>query len=156
MERHVAETAGAGQALHVEQHRAGYDVPLGKERVDGTVHHRLDHRLLGPGRGRALFDAPSVAHHGHAIADREDLLEMVADEDDADAIRFERPDRAHQEFDLVTGQGRGRLVHDDDARLLRQRPPDLHELALRERHAAEFGGGRNVEPDPLQHGAGVT
>ena len=37
VERHVAETVGAGQALHVEQHRAGDDVPLGKELVDGPV-----------------------------------------------------------------------------------------------------------------------
>ena len=55
------------------------------------------------------------------------------------------------------GEGRGRLVHDDDARLVRQRAGDLHEVLLRDRQAAHRRGRIEIglELREERPGAGV-
>jgi hypothetical protein len=54
----------------------------------------------------------------------------VADEQDRDALLLEPPDNLEQSIDLAAGDRRGRLVHDQHARIERQGPDDLDRLTL--------------------------
>ena len=82
-------------------------------------------------------DVAPVAEDGRAVAQLEDLVEAVADEQDRDAAVAQPADDAEQPLDLVGGQRRGRLVEDQDARLDRQRLRDLDELLVGHRQAAD-------------------
>ena len=59
----------------------------------------------------------AVAHDRDPVAEREDLLEPVADEDDGRAAVAQPAGDVEEPLDLRRGQRRGRLVHDDDPRL---------------------------------------
>ena len=65
------------------------------------------------------------------VADREHLLELVADEDDGDTLVAQAAQQREQRVGLVRGQGRGRLVHQEDARAQGQGLGDLDQLHLR-------------------------
>ncbi len=54
---------------------------LREQRVHVATDHRPDHRLRRQLLDRLRQDVAAVAHHGDALADREDLLEPVRDEE---------------------------------------------------------------------------
>jgi hypothetical protein len=58
---------------------------------------------------------PAVAQHGAAIAKAEDLIEAVRDVDDHLAGGAQLADDPEQNFALLRGQRRGRLVERNDA-----------------------------------------
>ena len=60
----------------------------------------------------------------------------MGDEDDAQPLIAQLADDREQGLDLGLGQRRGRLVHDDHARLHRQRARDLDHLLLGDREVA--------------------
>ena len=75
---------------------------------------------------------------------REDLVEAVADIDDADAALLEAAHDVEQARHVGFGQRRGRLVHDEDARVLRQRAQDLDALAVADGQRADDLVGREI------------
>ena len=76
------------------------------------------------------IDAPARAQDGHVVAEAEDLVDEMADEQDRDALPLQRGHDLEQPVDLAAGDGRGRLVHDQHARVERQRLDDLDRLPL--------------------------
>src|SRR3954452_22606033 len=80
-------------------------------------HHVPDQvDLLGlvPGSGVSGVGDDTIAHHQHAVAQADSLLERVGGQDDAHALGG---DRAHQLVDLFLGadvQAAGRMVEDQD------------------------------------------
>ena len=88
VEGDVREDALARQALDLAARRvAALGLLLREERVHVAPDHRADDR-----RGRELLDrlrqhVPAVAHDGDALAEREDLLEPVRDEEHGRAAR---------------------------------------------------------------------
>ena len=92
----------------------------------------------------------AVAQHRNAVGDAGEFLEPVGNVDDADAVRAQFADHAHEMPDLLLRErGRG-LVHDEDARIRAERARDFHELLLGHRESAGFGVGVNARADPLQ------
>ena len=81
-------------------------------------------------RHRARAGDAAVAQHGDVVADTDQLFEPVRDVDDRDALRLEVGDDAKQDLDLRRAERRGRLVHDEDARVARHRLGDLDQLLL--------------------------
>ena len=61
---------------------------------------------------------------------REHLREEVRDVDDRRSAVAESADDLEQLLRLVAGQRRGRLVHDDQLRVARERPQDLDLLLV--------------------------
>ena len=57
----------------------------------------------------------------------------MGDEDDGDAVRLELGDDAQEPVRLRRGEARCRLVHNDDARVERERLGNFEQLALGER-----------------------
>ena len=62
----------------------------------------------------------AVAHDDDAVGDREDLGQPMRDEDDRDAARLQRAHAVEQPLRLAFGQRRGRLVEDQQPRILGQ------------------------------------
>src|SRR5262249_50640407 len=72
---------------------------------DGVV--KLGTRLVG--------DNLSVPKHNHSIADRQDFIDAVGDEDDAGALGREFPHSSQQCPDLFSAESSGRFVEYEDA-----------------------------------------
>ena len=140
----VAEDAHPGQAAHLEQDLADRVLHLREER-----HRAADHVPDEVGGGelarRRRDDVPAVAEDGRAIAQREDLVQPVADEQDRHAAVAKPADDREQPLDLVGGQRCGRLVQDQRAGVHGQGLGDLDQLLVRHREAPDRGA--DVELD---------
>ncbi len=82
---------------------------------------------------------PRIAQHRHRLADLVHLLQMVRDKQERHAFALQLTDAAEQPLDFVAVELRGRLVEDDEARAIRQRPRNLHQLP---RLDAQIAGAR--------------
>ena len=117
---------------------------------DVAADHRAHQVTGGQLADRLRQHPPPIAQHGHALADRKDLLQAVGDEDDRDAVLAQALDDAEQPRDLSGGERRGRLVHHDDAGVERQRLADLDDLLLGNRQAAGYAVGVDRHAQPLE------
>jgi hypothetical protein len=140
LEAHVGELAPAGEPLDLEHDRRALAHRLRRREdvLDGAPGHQADElggRRLA--RRQAGRDRAAVLEDGHAVADLADLLEPVGDVDDRDALGGEVADDGEQLVDLAGVEHRGRLVHDDEARVVRQGA----------RHADDLLAGRGQAPD---------
>ncbi len=97
---------------------------LGQLPSDHELDDVLEPRPLHPPRA----DAPTVAEDREPVGHALDLLEEVADVDDADTLVLEPPDDLEEPLAVFEGERARRLVHDEDARLVEQGPGDLDDL----------------------------
>ena len=82
-------------------------------------------------RARIAFAGhPAAAQHGGAVAQLADLVELVADVEDAAAFGGERSQRGEEIRHRLRRQHGRRLVHDQQCRRLQQRADDLDALSL--------------------------
>ena len=86
-------------------------------------------------RRRLRADQCAVLEHGDAVAEREDLVQAVRDEDDRDALRAERPQPLEQQLDLAAGDDRRRLVEHEQPDVVDQRARDLDHLLVGDRQS---------------------
>ena len=92
-------------------------------------------------------DVVAVAHHGDRVAEREDLVEAVRDEDQGAALVAQAAGDGEQPLDLDAAEGGGRLVHDQQAGVERDGLGDLDDLLVGDREARAPGGaGRCATP----------
>src|SRR5215217_4095045 len=88
------------------------------------------HFVLGHFAGTCLAHHLAVLHHHDPVCEIEDVVDIVADEEDADAVSLELLDQlAHLRGFLWPERG-GRLVHDQDAGIEQNRARDGHGLPL--------------------------
>ena len=90
---------------------------------------------VGAGGARPAATSLPRAQHRDAVRHAQHLVELVADEDDRQALRHHLRQRGEQRLALLRRQHRGRLVEDQDARAAVQRLQDLDALALADRQA---------------------
>jgi hypothetical protein len=126
--------------------RGGKPGRLAGHRRDERVPVDLDHR---PGE-----HPPRVAQHRHGVAHLVHLLQVVGDEQHRDAGLGHRPHPGEEPFDRGSVELRGGLVEDDEASADRQRPGDLHQLALLDGEIAGQAAGVDVQAVLLQQRAG--
>src|SRR5207245_2075825 len=88
--------------------------------------------------------------HGDAIRDLEDLVELVADEDDARALRAKLPEHAEDLARLLRREDGGWLVEDEDPRVAVDRLKDLNALLLADGELIDAGRGLDIEPQLLR------
>lgn len=149
LEADVVEHAVARQPFDPEQGVTGVGALTRVLLVDGPPHHE-PYELVLRGGGGHLPDAAAVPDHGDPVAERGDLLEVVRDEDDPDAVLAQPPHDREQLLDLLGGQHGGRLVHDEHARVQTERLGDLDHLEPGDAQFPHPGAGRHVHPDALQ------
>ena len=128
---------GKRQAVEPQPHGAA---PPSRSRLGGIrmAPIIISARLFAvSSAGDAGGDDLAAAQDGGVMAERADLLELVRDVEDRAALGGEAAERREQHLDLLRGEHRGRLVHDDQARVLQQAADDLDALALADRELAD-------------------
>ena len=99
--------------------------------------------------GRRVADDPASADDRDPVGDLEDLVQLVADEDDAVALGGEAAQDREDLLRLLGRQhGRG-LVEDEDPGFAIERLEDLDTLLPADRQRPDLGVGVDVEPEPL-------
>ena len=100
------------------------------EPVDGTAHHHGNELRFVNLADVLRADMSAVAQHRDAVGQGKDFRHAVADIDDGDAARFEVAHDIHEALHIGFGQCGGRLIHDQHAGILGQRPGDFDALAI--------------------------
>ena len=85
------------------------------------------------------------------VAEPLHLLQPVRDVEHRAAVAGEAAERHEELVRLLRGEHRGRLVHDEQARLLEQAAHDLDALALAYRQVRDQRGGRERQPVLHRH-----
>ena len=119
--------------------------------LDGMAHHPLRQLpLRGSLRGR-LGHQLALAQHGHAVRHAQHLAQLVADEDDGQALRHHLAQGVEQGLALGGGEhGRG-FVQDQDAGAAVQRFQNLDALALAHGQGAHAGVRVHLQAELLRH-----
>src|SRR5207249_8821680 len=138
------------QRRDLEDHVAGVRPAAIDAEADGSTDHELRELALGAVRRSAAAGDPSAPDHGDAIRDLEDLVELVADEDDARALRAKLPEHAEDLARLLRREDGGRLVEDEDPRVAVDRLEDLNALLLADGELIDAGRGLDIEPQLLR------
>ena len=157
-ERHVHEPASDRQPVDDQPGIGAVGVGRVAARRVELVLLRADHRLDDLRHGQVTRrpgqHLAAVAHHRHPIGDLEHLLEAVRHVQDRDALGGEVAEDGEQPARLAIVQRRVRLVEDQHPGPLEQRPRQLDELALADRHPTHGEIGVDVEAEPLEHRLG--
>ena len=80
----------------------------------------------------------AVAQHGHAVAQRLDLVHLVRDDDDGLAVVAHAAQDGEELVRLLRGEHGGRLVEDEDVRAAVERLDDLDRLLLGHGHIVDL------------------
>ncbi|ENN88049.1 hypothetical protein RHSP_51373 [Rhizobium freirei PRF 81] len=102
---------------------------------DGLWRHLAEddhaqHFVLGDVFGAGVADDLAVLHDRDAVGEVEDVVDVVADEEDADAFLLQLLDQLADLRRFLRAERRRRLVHDKDAGVEEDGAGDCHRLAL--------------------------
>ena len=120
------------QAAHDEHGFSGFGLAVLQLRRLGADHQTRQAGVVVFGRVELAGD-PAAAQHGAALAQGADLVELVADVEDAAAVGGELAQGDEQALDGLRREHRSRLVEDQQLRAGQQRAHDLDPLALADR-----------------------
>ena len=141
-------------ALDLEDRLAGCLRPGRVLVLDGPAHHHRDHLVAGDVVDIARGDHVPVPHDRHHVAEAEDLVQLVRDVDDRDALALQVVDDLDELLHLISREAAARLVHDDELRVEGQRLGDLDHLLVRDAQFRHQPVGIDLGPDALQQGLG--
>ena len=137
----VAYLTAAVEPLDLKGHRLAGGVRNGvRLSVEGASHHHGNDGFNRRFGGRNSADIFAIAHDRHAVRDALDLIHLVRDVDDADALGLEPVDDRKQFGDFGVVKGCGRLIHDENPAAVGQRLGNFDHLL--------FGNGQRLH----QHG----
>ena len=135
-----------GEVLHLHHHFIGGGVlQRGIQVGQLTAHHLGNDVLLGHIGHIPLANVLTVTHDGHFIRNDLDLVHLVADVHQCNALFLQLPHDAEQRLDLVRRQGGGGLVQDQHLTVGRDRLCDLHHLHLCDAQAAQLCPGVDIQ-----------
>ena len=149
VQRGQAVVAARGQAAHLQACLAVVPQWLLAADAEGGAadHHARQLALVGVTGGSAHHLA--AAHDRDAIADGADLAQLVADEDDREALVDEATQRLEERVHLLRHEhGRG-FVEDEHAAIARERLDDLHALLLADREVLDDRVGSNGDAEAV-------
>src|SRR5215210_5056172 len=114
-----------------------------------AAHHQLGEVVLVRLRGHPRPDDPAAANDGDPVGNRQHLVELVADEDDARALGLEAAEDAKDLERLLGRQHGRRLVEDEDSRAPIERLEDLDPLLLPDAQLVDADARVEREPQLL-------
>ena len=156
LEAHVARPARHRQALHLQQRRPVRSRVLHRVQIaEVAADHQVRHLPARDVRRQLARDEAAVAHHDDLIGDALNLVELVRDVDQRDAVGLQLRDQCEQALGLARRERRGRLVHDQQARLALQRLRDLDQLLLGDDQMLDQRVGACRQADQSQHAFGL-
>ena len=118
----------------------------GCDALGRTAGDELDDLVAGDVGGAHLRGHPAEVQHRDAVGDLEDVVEVVADEHDRQALVREPAHELEHLLGLRDAERRGRLVEDDDLGVPQHRPGDRHGLALTAGQARDLLADRLHRP----------
>ena len=117
-------------------------VGRGGTAVAGRAGDRSHHGLLVARLGRELAAVAPEPEHDDAVRDREDVGQVVGDEDDAEPALAQAADEAEHLRGLRDAERGGGLVEDHEPGLTEHRARDRDRLALAAGEHADLGAHR--------------
>ena len=126
----IYELARSARAAHLERWLSPRDRPRRELVVDAFARHQFSQSAIVDRRRRKGADLLAVAKDRHAFGDLDHFVQPVTYKDDADPLLPEAMDGREQEVHLMPGERRGRLVHEQDARVRGEATTDGDDLAL--------------------------
>ena len=150
-----SKTPVAVSPVDLENNLADLGLLLREELLDVAADHPAHDLGLGhvlDGIGRDVF---AVAHDRDHVAEREDLVEAVRDEDDAAPLVAEAPCDGEQSLDLDAAERRRRLIHDQEAGIEQDGFRDLDDLLVGDRQALRGAVGVDVHAEAFEHLVGL-
>jgi len=133
--------------------QVSYGEPDGALRPGGFAPTSLDVATDHQGRegasgrlsSRLVRHHAATAQHGDAVGDREDLVEFVADQDDALAIVFHAFDHREEAVDLLRREHARGFIEDQKFRALQERFEDFDPLLFSGAEVCDAGMQVNLE-----------
>ena len=119
------------------------------DELDVAADHQRREVLLVGLRRQPLADDLAAPDDRDPVRDLEDLVQLVADEDDAVALLGEPPQDREDLLGLLGREDGGRLVEDEDPGVAVERLEDLDPLLPADRQVADLDVGVDLEPEPL-------
>jgi hypothetical protein len=147
LEGDVGEHALAGEPPYRQGGAADVRGLLGVELAEVPADHAAYEIVLGESLQRLAGDPAAVPQGGDPLAEPEDLLQAVRDEQHRRALLAQRPYDAEEPGDLGTGQGGGGLVHDQNAGVEGEGLGDLDDLLVGDGQAAAWLVGVEVDAE---------
>ena len=115
---------------------------------DLAADHQLGEVLLVRLGRDPLADDLAAPDDRDPVRDLEDLVQLVADEDDAVALGRQAPQDLEDLLGLLRRQDRGRLVEDEDLGVAVERLEDLDPLLPADRQRADLDLRVDLEAEP--------
>jgi len=134
--------------LHVAQaeaHLVGSAGLLGRLGGQRPANHHLGQLLLGRALHRRRADGAAVAQHRHPVAQLDDLVQLVGDEDQRVAVALHLLQRQEELVHFLRRQHGRRLVEDKQRRAAIEGLDDLHPLLLADGELPDHRVGVNVQ-----------
>jgi hypothetical protein len=139
-ERDVNELAGPSGATCREGRWPVFQVMRRYAVSEPAPGHQLRETLivdLGDWKRRHLAAVPQ---HRYSLCELDDFLQPMTNENDRHTKFLETPDYREQQFDFMTGQGRSRLVREQQTRVTRQATANRHDLSLGDGQLNDWAG----------------
>src|ERR1700730_11586637 len=114
---------------------------------DGAADHELCQLLRIRVSRTPLADHPAPANHGNAVRDLENLVQLVADEDDRAAVFREVSQKYEDLLSLTRSEHCGGLIKDQDLRIAVEHLEDLDPLLLPHRQGFDLGVRVELKPE---------
>ena len=152
----VFDPVPATQVSNHQSHGSQGSFFLWKFLVERAAHHQFDDALAAQSLHRPGVNAFAIAHHRGAVRQRENLIQAMADVDDADSLRLEIANDGEELFHFPVRQDRRGFVEHENARLLRERLGDLDALLPGDGQITARGFGIDADVDPAEQSLRLT
>ena len=129
-----------GPVLHAQNFFADRGGVVGVAVFEIAAHHVLDHAILGDVVLGDGLDDTSVTDDSDGVADLLDLVELVGNDDGADALGLEAADQPQQVSGILIVECGGGFVEDEELHPFGERLGDLHELLFADAQLHDRGG----------------
>ena len=106
--------------------------------VHAPAHHHFGQAFFRGFGGLNRADAVTLAQHGHAVAQAEDLVELMGDDDDGMSLIAHVAQHLEQAVRLLGRQHSRRFVQNQNVRAAIEHLDDFHRLLLRHAHFIDF------------------
>ena len=138
LERDILYRTSGGQVFYLKDGVPNRAVDLWEHRGHLAADHQLDHLVniqIFCAVGGDIF---AVAIDGDIVRNAENFVHLMGNINNCYVFRFQLRDDAEQMLYLRIGQRRGRLVHDDNAAVIRNCLGDFHHLHFCNRKVAHL------------------
>ena len=129
-ETHILESASAPDCRRGQKRFAGRRRRLGIHLPEFATDHQGNDAILGGLRTVQLADLRAVAQHRHPVDHALDLFEAMSNIEDGRSVRLQLVQDSEQAPRLFSGEGRGRLIEDEQLLLLVEHLENFEDFAV--------------------------